>query len=188
MALIPIFVAIDAIGILPIFFSLIEGMEKDEVRKVVRQCSYTAFCVSIGFLIVGKFIFSILGVTVSDFKVAGGILLFIIAAVDILFPQKPKYTEGGTLGVVPLGMPIIVGPATLTTTIICVDVFGYFPTIFSLVLNLTFVWFVLSRSTYIISILGEAGAKGFGKVASLFLAAIAVMMVRVGISELLKGV
>ncbi|MFH2011363.1 MAG: MarC family protein [Pseudomonadota bacterium] len=186
LALIPIFIAIDVVGILPIFISLTEGIEAGERNKIVKQSIMTSFVVSMGFLAIGKFIFKVLGISISDFKVAGGIILLIISTTDLLFPQKTSRLTGSALGVVPLGMPLIVGPAVLTTILISVDLYSYLPTIFSLVINLLLVWFVFFNSVYIIKIMGEGGAKAFGKVVSVLLAALAVMMIRKGIYEMIS--
>lgn len=67
---VPIFVAIDVLGILPIFISLTLEMEITARKRVVRQSVLTAFLVSIGFLAAGKSVFTLLGVSVSDFKIA----------------------------------------------------------------------------------------------------------------------
>jgi multiple antibiotic resistance protein len=187
LAIIPLFVAMDAIGVLPLFISFTEGMKKAARRQVVQDSILTGFVVSLGFLAVGKFIFTVIGVTVSDFKVAGGIILLIIAVHDLLFPERKRRIAGETVGVVPLGVPLIVGPAVLTTTIISVDAYGYIPTILSLIVNLIFAWWVFSRADLLIRLLGEGGAKGLAKVVSLLLAAIAVMMIRRGIIGMLKG-
>ena len=184
LAFIPIFVAVDALGVLPFFLSLTEGLTSDERRRVVRQCVITAIATGLGFLVLGKLIFHLLGIWVADFKIAGGIIILVLAIADLLFPEKTKRTPDSSLGIVPLGTPLIAGPAVLTTILILVDVYGYPATIFSLVVNLGFVWFVFSRADHIIRILGEGGAKGVAKVASLLLAAIAVMMIRNGIMEI----
>ncbi|MEJ2066491.1 MAG: MarC family protein [Deltaproteobacteria bacterium] len=187
LAIIPIFVAMDAIGVLPLFISFTEGMKDVERHRVVRDSILTGFVVSLGFLFVGKFIFSVIGVTIPDFKVAGGIILLIIAIHDLLFPEKKHRGDAGTVGIVPLGVPLIVGPAVLTTMLISVDAYGYIPTIISLVVNLTFAWGVFSRAGFLMRLLGEGGAKGVAKVVSLLLAAIAVMMIRRGIIAMIQG-
>jgi multiple antibiotic resistance protein len=143
----------------------------------------TAFLVSLGFLGVGKFVFAFLGISVSDFKVAGGILLFILAVVDLIFPEKTRTFPKETLGVVPIGIPLIVGPAVLTLLLMVVHTYGYVSTLLCLILNLLIVWFVFNQSQWIMRILKEGGAKGIGKVSSLLLAAFAVMVVRTGIME-----
>jgi multiple antibiotic resistance protein len=187
LALIPIFVAMDAIGVLPFFLSFTEGMKAVERKKIIRESILTGFVVSLGFLAVGKFIFAVIGITISDFKVAGGGILLVIAIHDLLFPERKGSIVDETVGVVPLGVPLIVGPAVLTTTIISVDTYGYIPTIISLIINLIFAGWVFSRADLLIRLLGEGGAKGVGKVVSLLLAAIAVMMIRMGIIDMLKA-
>src|SRR3989304_2955832 len=182
LAFIPLFVAIDVIGILPIFMSLVEGVEKPQKARFINQSVITALSVSIGFLAVGKFVFSILGIEIYDFKIAGGLLLLVFAINDLLFSEKSKKTITSTMGVVPLGIPLVVGPAVLTTIIVTVDTYGYIPTITSLAVNLFIVWIVFLKSNFIYRVMGEGGSKAFAKVASLLLAAIAVMMIRRGFS------
>jgi len=184
LAFIPLFVAIDVIGILPIFMSLVEGVEKPQKARFINQSVITALSVSIGFLAVGKFVFSILGIEIYDFKMAGGLLLLVFAINDLLFSEKSKKTITSTMGVVPLGIPLVVGPAVLTTIIVTVDTYGYIPTITSLVVNLFIVWIVFLKSNFIYRVMGEGGSKAFAKVASLLLAAIAVMMIRRGFMDI----
>jgi len=180
---IPLFVAFDVLGILPLFVSFTSEMTRPERRRVLRQSTLTAFLVSIGFLMAGKFVFSLLGISVSDFKIAGGILLFIIAIVELIFPERTRTFPKETIGVVPIGIPLIVGPAVLTLLLVIVDTYGYLPTILCLVLNLLIVWLVFGQSHWIMRILKEGGAKGVAKVSSLLLAAFAMMMIRIGIQE-----
>jgi multiple antibiotic resistance protein len=178
---IPLFVAFNALGILPIFASLTTEMSKPEQKKVIHQSILTAFVVSIGFLVIGKTIFALLGILVSDFQIAGGILLFIISIIDLIFPEKTRTFPKETVGIVPIGIPLIVGPAVLTLLLIIIHTYGYFPTLLCLVLNLLIVWLVFGQSHRIMKLLKEGGAKGIGKVFSLLLAAFAMMMIRMGL-------
>lgn len=180
---IPIFVAIDVLGILPIFISFTSEMEISARKRVVRQSILTAFLISIGFLVAGKSLFTLLAVSVSDFKIAGGTLLFILSVVDLIFPERTRTFPKDTLGVVPIGIPLIAGPAVLTLLLITIDAYGLFSTIVCLMLNLLIVWFVFSQSHRIIRFLKEGGAKGIAKVSSLLLAAFAMMMIRTGLTE-----
>ena len=84
-------------------------------------------------------------------------------------------------------MPLIVGPGVLTTIIILVDTYGYLPTLFSIIINLFIVGITFIKSDTIVKVLGENGAKASAKVMSIFLAAIAVMMIRRGIFELISS-
>jgi multiple antibiotic resistance protein len=179
-------VALDPLGILPVFVSLTSEMSDAERRKVVRQSTVTAFLVAVGFLAAGKSVFALLGITVSDFKVAGGVLLFIIAIVDLIFPERTRTFPKETLGVVPIGIPLIVGPGVLTLLLISVHAYGYISTILCLILNLLIVWLVFSHSPRLMRLLQEGGAKGIGKVFALLLAAFAMMMIRTGIADWIK--
>jgi multiple antibiotic resistance protein len=178
---IPLFVAFDALGILPIFASLTTEMLEPERKRVIHQSILTAFLVSIGFLVVGKTIFVLLGILISDFQIAGGILLFIISIIDLIFPERSRTFPKETLGIVPIGIPLIVGPAVLTLLLIIIHTYGYFSTLLCLILNLLIVWFVFSQSHRIMRLMKEGGAKGIGKVFSLLLAAFAMMMIRMGL-------
>lgn len=180
---IPLFVAFDVPGILPIFVSMTSEMTEPERKKVVRQSSLTGFLVSVGFLAVGKSVFSLMGISINDFKVAGGILLFILAVVDLIFPERTRTFPKETMGVVPIGIPLIVGPAVLTMLIITVDAYGIVPTLFCLVANLVIVGLAFGYSPYVMRFLREGGAKGVAKVAALLLAAYAVMMIRTGLGR-----
>jgi multiple antibiotic resistance protein len=178
---IPLFVAFDVLGILPIFVSLTSEMVPMDRKQVIRQSIITAFLVSIGFVAAGKFIFGLLGISVADFQIAGGALLFIIAIVDLLFPEKTRTFPKETMGVVPIGIPLIVGPAVLTLLLIIVQSYGYVPTLVCLVFNLFIVWLVFSQAHRVLGWIKEGGAKGMAKVSSLLLAAFAMMMIRMGI-------
>ena len=185
LAFIPLFIAIDVVGILPIFMSLVDGIEKPQKTKIINQSVITALSVSIGFLALGKFVFSVLGIEIYDFKMAGGLLLLVFAINDLLFSEKGKRTITPTMGVVPLGIPLVIGPAVLTSIIVTVDTYGYIPTVTSLVVNLIIVWVVFLKSNFIYRLMGEGGSKAFAKVASLLLAAIAVMMIRRGFMDMM---
>ena len=85
------------------------------------------------------------------------------------------------MGVVPIGIPLIVGPAVLTLLLIIVHTYGFISTLICLILNFLVVWLVFGQSHSIMRFMKEGGAKGIGKVSSLLLAAFAMMMVRIGL-------
>ncbi|MCX7857001.1 MAG: MarC family protein [Deltaproteobacteria bacterium] len=182
---IPFFVALDPIGILPIFVSLTKDMDERDRRAIVNVSILTAALAGVGFLLFGRWVFKLLGITVSDFKVAGGILLFIIAIVDILFPEKTRSFPKESLGVVPVGIPLIVGPGVLTVILISASSYGYFSTVLCFLMNILIVRLVFLNSTWIMRILKEGGTKGLGKLFSIILAAFSIMMVRSGIMEII---
>ncbi|MBN1531493.1 MAG: MarC family protein [Spirochaetes bacterium] len=186
LAFIPVFVAVDAVGVLPLFVSLTEGMEGREKRRIILQSMITAVCVAAGFIFLGKVIFRFLGITISDFMIAGGAILFCIAIMDIVNPGKRRRLPGSELGAVPLGTPLIVGPGVLTTSLMIIEHYGTIATLASVVANVLLAGLIFSLSGVLIRFLGEAGSKALSKVMNLFLCAIAVMMIRKGL-EILAG-
>ena len=85
LSFIPLFVAVDAIGNIPIFLSLVEGSTKTHRRRIVFDAVFTATLVAVIFMFIGTWVFSLLGITIPDFQIAGGALLFVIA-VRLLLP------------------------------------------------------------------------------------------------------
>jgi len=185
LSLIPIMVALDAPGTLPLYVAMTEGLKVRERKRIVRQSIITAFLITIGFVFLGRAVFRALGIMVEDFMIAGGIVLLIIAVIDIVRAGEKKVTISPTIGVVPLGTPLIAGPATLTTTLVLVGNYGYVPVILSLVVNILLAWLIFAQAERIIRIIGIHGSRAFAKVAALLLAAIAVKMIRSGVFKLL---
>jgi multiple antibiotic resistance protein len=187
LSLIPIMVALDAPGTLPLLVGMTESMDKEERTKVIRQSILTAFLVTLGFIFLGRIIFDALGILVEDFMIAGGIILLLIAVNDILRAGERKLLLGKEFGVVPLGTPIIAGPAVLTTALVLVGIHGYVPVILSILANLVIAWIIFAQSERIIKVIGISGSRAFAKVVALILAAFAVKMIRSGILVFLKG-
>lgn len=182
LAFIPIFVAVDAIGVLPIFVSLTEGLEQKVQTKVIIQSMFTAAGLAIGFVLMGKLVFKFLGITMGDFMIAGGAILFCLAIIDIVSATKERRIPGPELGVVPLGTPLIAGPAVLTTSMLIVSQHGIVPTVISILANILLAGLVFRLSFMLMKFLGAAGTKALSKITSLLLAAIAVMLIRKGLA------
>ena len=184
LCFVPLFVAVDAVGVLPMFMSFTLDLNSQKVRRIVYQSVLTATIVALVFLAVGKLILELLGITVADFMVAGGILLFVISISDLLTGEKiQRKVDIESLGAVPLGVPLITGPAVLTTSILLVNEHGFFMTASAIVINILIAGAVFLFAEPINSFLGNAGSKTLSKIASLLLASIAVMIVRKGITS-----
>jgi multiple antibiotic resistance protein len=188
LSFIPIFVAVDAIGSVPIFVSLIDGVKGPKRRRIIIDAVTTATAMAVIFMVAGKYILRLLGITISDFQIAGGAFLFIIA-VRLLFPGAEKKVNliGGDkdIGIFPLGTPLITGPAVLTTTLMMVDKYNVIPAFVALVLNMLIVWISLDRSEAIMNVIGPSGTRAFSKIMYILLGAIGVMMIRHGVEAML---
>ena len=185
LAFIPIFVAVDAIGVLPIFVSITQGIGRKDKIKIIIESMLTAVGLAVGFIFLGNAIFKLLGITIGDFMIAGGAILFCIAIIDILNQDKRRRIPANELGAVPLGTPLIVGPAVLTTSLILLSQHGLLITLFSVLVNILLAGLIFVLSDALIKMLGQAGSRALSKIMSLLLAGIAVMLIRKGITQLL---
>lgn len=191
LSAIPIFVAIDPVGTLTFLLGLTEGMSSRERSRVTRFAILTALGLGLGFLAVGQIVFSLLGITQASFLVAGGVLLFILTTSDILrgasIPREAQRQKDAYIGVVPLGTPLVVGPAVLATLLLLVQRYHVGVVVAAFILNLGLTWLVFMQADRITRLLGRAGPMVVAKIAGLLLAAIAVDMVRRGIMQFLAS-
>ncbi len=183
LCFVPLFVALDVIGVLPIYVSLTEGLSPAGRRSVLVQSILTAGLVALAFLIFGPGLLSYLGITVADFMIAGGTLLFAISLSDLLTgeSERSQMDREEALGAVPIGIPLLAGPALFTTSILLANVYGIWITVGALAANLVLAAGVLKTADTITLWLGRNGTRTASKIASLLLAAIAVMLVRKGL-------
>ena len=180
-------VAIDAPGVLPFYLVMTEGIERHEKKRIARESVLTALLITLLFVFLGRAVFRILGILVEDFMIAGGILLMVISISDVLTAGNARTVVSTASGVVPLGTPLLAGPATLTTCLLLVGNYGYFPVILSLIINLVLAWLIFDKADVIIRKIGVNGSRVITRLASLLLAAIAVRMIRLGILRLINS-
>ncbi len=186
--LLPIFVALSPLTVLPIFLSMTEGMESRAMQRLARRAVLTGLVISVAIVWLGAVIFRALSITVDDLRIAGGLILLVLAIYDLLFNRERRKQSDADEdpGVVPLGTPIIVGPATMATCLVLADAYGKTLVLIALAVNLTLVGLILHFAGPISRVIPSSGARAFGKVMSLFLAAIAVAMVRSGLERFLR--
>ena len=187
LALVPIFVAVDALGVVPMYLAMTHGMAEYEKDRLILKSTLTALCVAILFLWLGNLVFSWHGITMSDFLVAGGAILFIISIRDLLSYSKGHNIPAETVGVIPLAVPLIAGPAVLTTSLILLNSLGILPTLFSVVVNILLCGIILHYARHLSKLLGETGSHTLSKIFNLLLGAIGVMLVRRGVEEIIRS-
>jgi multiple antibiotic resistance protein len=188
LTFVPLFVAMDAIGVLPILVPLTQGMKTKGRSRTVRLAVITALGLGLGFVAIGKGIFIFLGIEVSDFLVAGGLILFLLAAKELITGKmfEAQASVGAdTLGVVPIGTPLVVGPAVLTTLLILIDQYSIIIVVVSFIINLAIAWLLFAQANRVVAFLGQGGVRATSKIVSLFLAAIAIKMIRQGVLQVL---
>jgi len=183
---IPIFVAMDALGILPIFVGMTRRQSVSERQRIVRLSMVTALILTALFTVLGKAIFRFMGITVFDFMVAGGVILFILAILDVMGARHAHDDDAGVMGIVPLGTPMVAGPALITTCVLMANEYGVWVTLISLLLNILVAGILFSFGHVLTKVIGEAGSAALSKITSLLLASIAVMMVRRGVLSMVN--
>ncbi len=187
LAFVALFVAVDILGVVPLYLHLAAGLPAEERAQLPQQSVLTATLVGLGFLLIGDAVFRVLGISVSDFQIAGGILLVILSLHDLL-AAPPKTISGpiGRIGAVPLGTPLIVGPAALATLALLSQNHGFAIVLLAFGSNMVAAYLVLRYAAGIGRLFGQAGAEVIAKVANLLLAAFGVSLVRRGLMDLLR--
>jgi multiple antibiotic resistance protein len=180
LAFIPVFVAIDPIGLVALFLGLGTSVSHQDRQRQAFLGIFTALLIAVGFIFLGKFIFAALGITIADFQVGGGLILLVLAVRELV--GIGPHDRGGSdeFGIVPLGMPLIAGPALLTALLILVDSVGLFFTLLSLLVNLGLVAVALCNAERFSRWMGKQGLRGVSKIIALLLAAIAISLIRRG--------
>ena len=181
-AFIPLFVAIDPVGLAAIFLGLGQSLPAARRQKIANQAAWTGGAVALGFLFLGQSVFKALGISVSDFQIAGGLILFVLAAKDLVHTPAEPETLSDDFGVVPLGMPLIAGPASITTLLVLAQTqaIGLVVTLVALAANLGLVVLTFRYSEWLGGKIGPTGLRAISKIIAMLLAAIAVSMIRQG--------
>lgn len=187
LTFVPLFVAMDAIGALPFLLPVTQNLEASQRTRVIRMAIVTALALGMGFVFIGKGILFVLDIKIADFLVAGGLILLLLAAKDLVTGRmfEGQARAVAEAGVVPIGTPLITGPAVLTTLLLLVDQHSIIIVITSFVFNLLLTWLIFSQANRIVAFLGQGGVRATSKVTSLFLAAIAIKMIRQGVLGIL---
>lgn len=185
------FVVIDPFGTTPIFLSLTKHQSAKEKVKSAFEGVITATIILIFFSIVGNFLLSYLNISLGAFKIAGGIILFIIS-LEMLFDKRQERKEkdienvSNNIAIFPLAIPLLSGPAAITSVIVIVSQFGDNLTYqligsFSLVvvMLITFIlFFIVSKSQQFIN----------KKVINVFSRVIAIILAGLSIQYIIDGV
>ena len=190
-----LFTVVDPIGGAPLFLTLTEGASEKERKLIALRASLTLFIVLALFLFLGQNLLKLFHISLSAFKVAGGLLL-ILTAIDMLYArtraiketpeEREKWKEKEDVSIVPLGIPYLAGPGAITTTVILSEGIDWERKLWLLgvialvSLSTLSIFFFAS---YIFRLFGETGTKALVRLLGLILASIAVEYIISGIKE-----
>lgn len=184
LTFVPLFVVLDAPGNLPIVIGLTVGMTPREKLKVINVAIVTAAMVGMAFLFFGLFLLNVMGISVGAFAIAGGAILLVLSVKYMTTGHMVDASREEMIAVVPIGTPLLTGPATITTLIFLNTQFPTYLVLLSFGLNMLIAWAVFATGDRIIGFLGHGGVKAVSRVFSLLLAAIAVDLIIRGLNLL----
>jgi multiple antibiotic resistance protein len=178
---IPLFIVVDALGTLPFVLSLSEDMTRPQRRHMIHLAAITASIVGLFFLFLGQIILKLMGISVGSFAIAEGIILLAFAIKYMTTGHMVEAIKEELVAVVPIGTPLTVGPATITTLLLLATQFPIYMVLISFALNMAVTWVIFLGGEKVSHFLGQGGLKAISRVFSLLLAAIAVSMVLNGL-------
>lgn len=199
---IAVFSVLNPIGAIPTLIALTENYTPQERNRVIKRSVTVAGGVVIGFMFLGVYIFSGLGISIFDFEIAGGILLFKVAFdmmqgrisnTKLTTDEKQESLAKEAVGVVPLGMPLLAGPGTITTTMIYFnmrspDLLDRILVIAAVILVMVAAFVILRFSTALFKKIGKTGSLILSRLMGLLLAAIGVGFIASGIIGIFPGI
>lgn len=184
LTFVPLFIVLDALGTVPFLIAISEGMSRREQRRTINLSVLTAVVVGLAFLFFGKAILNAMQIEVESFAIAGGIILLVLSIKYMTTGHWVDAVKEDMIAVVPIGTPLLAGPATITTLLLLYPQYGLQMVLVAYMVNMLICWFIFLASNRIMKFLGKGGLKAISKVFSLLLAAIAVNMVIKGLDDL----
>ncbi len=183
-----LFVVLDPPGNAPLFYYFTRGMEPRARIRTVRTSIIVATGILVAFALLGEAILSYFGITVNDFRIAGGIVLFIYAVLGLMGKSLAEEVSVEDVAIVPLAMPLLAGPGAITVVIYLRYVAGLPITLASIAINMVAAWLLLENGDRLLRMLGRRGSVILDKVMSILLAAYAIAMIREGITHIVAGI
>jgi multiple antibiotic resistance protein len=192
-----IFFVVDPLAIVPTFLAMTVGDSAEKKRAMAKKAGLATTVTLVIFAVAGSVIFKVFGITLGAFRVAGGVLLFLLA-LDMMraTPSKVRQTreeeeEGSAkedIAIIPLTIPMLAGPGAIATTMVCVanskgDVVQQSVIVACIVVTGLVTWLTLRSAVLIEKRLGATGLNVLARVMGLIVAAIAVQYIVGGVKE-----
>ncbi|MFL2711710.1 MAG: MarC family protein [Gammaproteobacteria bacterium] len=196
-----LFVAVDPIALVPIFASLTQGLNKNDIKKIYIQATIVSFFVLSLFYVFGTAILDIMGISMSSFKIIGGLFLIAIAFQMVLEQRQSRRQNTAevalddesiqSLAIFPLAIPLIAGPGAMTTALLIAEtnainttetLINFIPILIIIVLVAFAMWLSASLSKTVSPTIIIVIQKIFG----ILLGALAIEFVVAGVIESFK--
>jgi len=185
-AFLMLFIVFDSIGNVPIFYSLTSDMGEEERLRIFYRSVSIAFVLLTFFMFFGFGFLAYYGVTMQDFEIAGGLLLFLLAVEGVMGKTEAEQIKTEDIAVVPMATPLLAGPGSIYVVMYLNEIYGPVPTLFSIIANTLIALWVLKYSQQILTKAGKNMVLVISKLFALMLAVIAVSMIREGVEAIAK--
>ena len=186
-AFLTVLVVANVLPILPVVLRFTEGLDDAARRTLLLEAVMVGNLVALAVALAGEILLDATQLTVPDLRVAGGLVLFVFACHDMLFSREHRkeplaeVVGESTTSLVPMAVPVLVGPAVLTTVLVVAEDHGRVAALVAVGGNALINAVLLLAAAPIYAKLGGGFGRALGKIMSLILAALAVSMVRTGI-------
>ncbi|MEO6877771.1 MAG: MarC family protein [Gemmatimonadaceae bacterium] len=190
---------VDPIAVIPTYLVITQGETPAQRAVTARRACLAAALILIVFALGGTLIFRIFGITLEAFRIAGGLILWLVA-MDMLHGQRstqesrPEIAEAQVkedVAVTPLAMPMLAGPGSISTIMVLSGQARTMPekvaVYAAIVVTMIISWIVLRVGERVVAKMGQTGIRVMTRIMGLLLAAIAVQFVITGVRDALKG-
>lgn len=197
LALSSIFFLVDPFAALPTFLAVTEGSDPVRRRRMARKASLTAWIFLSAFALGGQIIFRMFGITLPAFEIAGGIILLLIGLDMLEAKRSPTQESSGETvaaankedaGIVPLGIPMLAGPGSITSVMVLVGQaqtrWQMFAILASIFVTAAICYLILGNSDRVARMLGDTGIRILVRIMGLLLVALAVQYFVNGLADL----
>lgn len=174
-----LFFIFDPFASLPIFITLTKSFNDEDKMKSANKAVLVAGILFVIFVFIGKELLGVFGVTTPSFRMAGGIVLLLMA-IEIVFGIGIMHQGEQNVAWVIVASPILTGPGVITTAIILTTNYGYITPLFAGVISLVITWGLLRNAATMVRLVGNNVIDIFSKVIGLFIAAMGIEYVMRG--------
>lgn len=174
-----LFFIFDPFATVPMFISLTKGQSEKDQRASANKAVFVAGLLFVIFALIGAQLLDMFSITTDAFRIAGGIVLLLMA-MEIIFSLSLSKKEDTSVAWVIIATPLLSGPGVITTAILLVHIYGHFTVLIAGVISLAVTWGIMRNSLLISQKVGNNAIEVFSKIIGLLLAAIAVEFIMRG--------
>lgn len=180
-------IVIDPLAMLPILVGVSARLQPEEARAIVPRIVLGATILLLFFTITGTWILSVFGVTLSDLRIGGGLLLLVISISLVINGRIHGDREAEyRAAIVPLISPLMIGPGAITAAVVLAAIHGVWITALAAIVTMLIVLLLFSANRFIYRLIGESGSDLISRIMGILIAAIAISYIRAGIFDLIN--